>query len=72
MEGPRQSCLRPPPRSLGTERPQDPSSGRLEGMAGVARMAWVALSTQGPPLWPAMAHSIRTCRRTLSITEATM
>lgn len=67
MEGPRQFRLRPPPLSLGPERPHGPSSGRLEGMAGVAQMA---LSTRGPPLWPGMAHSIRTCRRTLSITEA--
>lgn len=35
------------------------------GGSRTARVTWAALSIRGPPLRPAMAHSIRICRRTL-------
>lgn len=40
------------------------AGGRTGGLAGAGTLLWAAVATG--------AHSIRTCRRTLSITEATM
>lgn len=60
------------PRALPLQRPGDPGDPVVLHAGAPPRVGVRPRDPPDPPLWPrALAHSIRTCRRTLSITEAT-